>query len=326
MIASKIDISFVIPFYNEEASLAELYQQISQALAELRNDHYEIIFVDDGSTDGGFEAALTLHQIDKRVKVIRFRGNFGKAAALQAGIDLAQGELLFTMDADLQDSPHEIPRFLEALDQDLDIVSGWKQKRHDPIGKTAPSKVFNWVTQRISGVNIHDFNCGFKLYRREVFDHIDLYGELHRYIPVLANWKGFNVAEIPVEHRARQHGSSKYGMERMLKGFFDLLTIYFTRKYESRPLHIFGPMGVFFLVLGGGALSYLVALWFMGLGPIGDRPLLIFGILSVLFGAQLLSFGLLAEMLVKVGRGNRREFVIRQTLTHDTNGYVHDGE
>jgi glycosyltransferase involved in cell wall biosynthesis len=312
----ELDISVIIPLYNEKESLLELHRQLCEILKGLEKKSYEIIFVDDGSDDGSSEILKSLHDVDRFVEVIRFRRNFGKAAALQAGIDNARGEMVITMDADLQDSPLEIPRFLAALGDDYDVVSGWKKSRQDPLSKTLPSRLFNWVTRCISGIDIHDFNCGFKLYRREVFDHVDLYGELHRYIPVLANWKGYKVTEIPVEHRPREHGHSKYGIERMLKGFFDLLTIYFTRKYESRPLHIYGLFGILFLALGGLILGYLVVLWYLDLGPIGDRPLLLFGILSMLFGAQLLSLGLVAEMLVKIDRGSRRDFVVGERLSH----------
>ena len=219
------------------------------------------------------------------------------------------------MDADLQDDPKEIPRFLEKLeDGGYDIVSGWKENRLDPVDKTLPSKLFNWTTRKISGLSLNDFNCGYKVYRREVLDHINLYGELHRYIPVLAFWKGFSVGEIPVEHRAREHGVSKYGFERMFKGLFDLMTIYFTRKYERRPLHVFGFLGLIFGLLGAMALAYLSLLWVFGMGPIGTRPLLFFAILSVIFGAQLISFGLLAEMIAKVENKFTPHFVIGKRL------------
>jgi glycosyltransferase involved in cell wall biosynthesis len=309
------EISVVIPFLNEEGSLDELYKQLTNTLVTVGKS-YEIIFIDDGSTDTSFDIVSRLHQEDEHIEVQRFRRNFGKAAALQAGFNVANGSLIFTMDADLQDSPSEIPRFLEKLEEGYDVVSGWKQVRHDPIGKTAPSKLFNWVTQKVSGIEIHDFNCGFKVYRREVLDHINLYGELHRYIPVLAGWKGFSVGEIPVEHKAREHGESKYGVERMLKGMFDLLTILFTRKYERRPLHLFGLLGFLSAVVGGLALFYLTILWLFGLGPIGTRPLLFFGVLAVILGVQLVSFGLLAEMLVKVESRFEQDFVISSRLSH----------
>ena len=303
----------MIPFLNEEGSLEELYQQLTDVLGALEK-RYEILFVDDGSTDSSFAIVSGIHEQDEHVSVIRFRRNFGKAAALQAGFEAAKGDIVFTMDADLQDSPSEIPRFLEKLEEGYDVVSGWKQVRHDPVDKTLPSKLFNRVTRKISGIDINDFNCGFKAYRKEVLDHIDLYGELHRYIPVLGGCGGFRVGEIAVEHKPRLHGQSKYGVERMLKGMFDLLTIVFTRKYERRPLHVFGALGFLSAVVGGIALLYLVVLWFLGGGPIGTRPLLFFGILAVILGAQLVSFGLLAEMLVKVENKFGRDFVIAERL------------
>jgi len=310
---SSLDLSFIIPLMNEQDSLKQLHHEITIELQGL-NKSYEIIFIDDGSTDQSFSVLQSIFENDHRVEVIQFRRNFGKAAALQAGFDIAKGECIFTMDADLQDNPKEIPRFIEKLDEGYDIVSGWKENRLDPVDKTLPSKLFNWTTRKISGLELNDFNCGFKLYHREVFEYVNLYGELHRYVPVLAHWKGFKVGEIPVEHRAREHGVSKYGMERMVKGLFDLVTIYFTRKYERRPLHVFGFLGLSFGLLGALALTYLCLLWVFGMGPIGSRPLLFFGILSVIFGAQLISFGLLAEMIAKVENKFTPHFVIGKSL------------
>jgi glycosyltransferase involved in cell wall biosynthesis len=275
---------------------------------------YEIIFIDDGSTDQSFEKLSKLHESTAGLEIIRFRRNFGKAAALQAGIKTSRGSVIITMDADLQDCPKEIPRFLEELENGYDVVSGWKKIRHDPFHKTIPSKFFNYVTSLVSGIKIHDFNCGFKAYRREVFDHIRLYGELHRYIPVLAGWKGFRVGEIVVEHNARKSGQSKYGIERLPKGLFDLLTILVTRKYESRPLHLFGILGLIFGISGFCILAYLTFLWFSDLGPIGNRPLFFLGILLILFGGQLVSFGLLAEMISKSENRFEEPYVISTHL------------
>lgn len=309
-----LEISIIVPLQNEEESLIELHRELQTTLAELKKT-YEIIFVDDGSTDNSFKCLSELHERSEHVEVIRFRRNFGKAAALQAGISDSRGEIIITIDADLQDSPREIPRFLVELNNGFDIVSGWKKQRHDPFHKTAPSKLFNWVTSWISGIAIHDFNCGFKAYRREVFDHVKLYGELHRYIPVLAGWKGFSVGEIVVEHQPRKAGHSKYGIERLPKGLFDLMTIYVTRKYESKPLHIFGILGLLSGFIGVSALTYLTILWFLDMGPIGNRPLLFFGILLTLFGAQLVSFGLLAEMISKAENRHENPFVISDRLS-----------
>lgn len=312
--SANIQLSIVVPLVNEEATLDELYRQIEETIEGIGLT-YEVIFVDDGSNDNSFGVLSKLNQKKPNVTVIRFRRNFGKAAALQAGIEEASGTTIITMDADLQDSPREIPRFLAELDKGYDIISGWKEKRHDPIHKTLPSKLFNWVTKWVSGICIHDFNCGFKAYRREVFEHVRLYGELHRYIPVMAGWKGFRVGEIIVEHHARTTGQSKYGIERLPKGLFDLMTIYVTRKYESRPLHIFGILGLLSGFLGVSSLGYLTVLWFLGMGPIGTRPLLFFGILLTLFGGQLVSFGLLAEMISKSENRHENPYVISSRLS-----------
>jgi glycosyltransferase involved in cell wall biosynthesis len=278
------------------------------------NITYEIIFVDDGSSDQSFTILNGLHQKDSKIKVISFRRNFGKAAALTTGFEASSGDIVITMDADLQDDPAEIPRFIDAIQNGMDLVSGWKKKRHDPLNKLIPSKLFNWATCKIAGIKLHDFNCGFKAYRRELLDHIDLYGELHRYIPALANWKGFKVGEIVVLHHPRKFGESKYGYERLLNGLFDIITIYFTRKYGKRPLHVFGKLGLLFELVGFGALGYLVILWLLGLGPIGHRPLLFFGMLSVLFGMQLVVFGLISEMLVKIENRFDKGYVIKKVL------------
>ncbi len=306
-------ITVIIPLMNEEKSLPTLHEQLLETLTTL-NRPSEIIFVDDGSTDDSFKILAELYAKSDYIKVIRFRRNFGKAAALQAGISEAHGEIIITMDADLQDSPKEIPRFLAELDKGYDIVSGWKKDRYDPLHKTLPSKLFNWITSWVSGIAIHDFNCGFKAYRREVFDHVKLYGELHRYIPVLAGWKGFRVGEIVVEHQPRKSGESKYGIERLPKGLFDLMTIYVTRKYESRPLHVFGVLGLLSGFIGVSALTYLSVLWFLDMGPIGNRPLLFLGILLTLFGGQLVSFGLLAEMISKSEHRHEVPFVVAERL------------
>jgi glycosyltransferase involved in cell wall biosynthesis len=309
------ELSIIVPLYNEEDSLVDLHRQLTETLRRL-DRKYEIIFVDDGSTDNSLDVVERLHDSDKRVEIISFRRNFGKAAGLQAGVNHSRGEILITMDADLQDVPAEIPKFLDRLDEGVDVVSGWKRKRNDPIGKTIPSKFFNHVTGLVSGISIHDFNCGFKAYRREVFDHVGLYGELHRYVPVLAGWQGFSVGEVVVEHRARQHGRSKYGVGRFLKGMLDLVSIYFTRRHAQSPLHLFGIMGAFSILLGSVSLVYLAGVWAAGTNPIGDRPLLLFGILTFLFGGQLLSFGIIAEMLAKSDSRQEAPFVIRQKHSH----------
>lgn len=292
---SEPEISVVIPALNERESLPRLHQELTEVLAAL-GKRYEIIIVDDGSTDGTTEFGRELVQRDPGVTHIEMRRCFGKAMALQTGFRAARGDIIFTMDADLQDDPKEIPRFLDMLAQGYDVVSGWKEKRHDPIGKTLPSKLFNYVTSRLSGLHLNDFNCGFKAYRREVIEDLDVYGELYRYIPVVVHAKGFRVGELPVAHRPREHGVSKYGLERFIRGPMDLLTILFLVTFRKRPLHLFGNIGLVVGSLGVAIDIYLVVQWFMGRG-IGARPLLMLGTLLIIVGIQMLFFGLLGEMI-----------------------------
>jgi glycosyltransferase involved in cell wall biosynthesis len=273
---------------------------------------FEIVFVDDGSRDGTPEKVLEARAGDPRVRLVRLRRNFGKAAALCAGLDHSTGRIVVTMDGDLQDDPAEIPRFLEALDgQKLDLVSGWKRRRRDPISKRYPSRLFNWVTRRMASVDLHDFNCGFKAYRREVLEQISVYGELHRYIPVLASRRGFAVGEIEVQHHARQHGVSKYGWDRLYKGLLDLITVLFITKYTRRPLHLFGAIGLILLAAGVGINTYLAVLWFFG-EPLSNRPLLLLGVLLMLLGLQVLTTGLLGEMITFKNFERRDSYSIKQ--------------
>ncbi len=289
-------ISVVIPVYDEEESLKALSSGIQTVLDSLQNN-YELIFVDDGSRDGSMGKLEALHEKDGRIKVIQLRDNFGKSVALSVGFEHAQGEIIFTMDADLQDDPKEIPRFLEKLEAGYDLVSGWKFKRHDPIGKTLPSRIFNRAVSLMTGIKLHDFNCGFKCYRREVVENILLYGELHRFVPVLARWKGFRVTEIKVDHHPRIHGASKYGMERFTRGFLDLLTVLFLTRYLKRPLHLFGGIGLFCLIPGVFLSAWFILQWLIGL-PMHVRPLMVFGWVAIILGIQFISMGLLGEMLI----------------------------
>jgi len=288
-------ISVVIPVHNEERSVALLLDELGSALEPLGRP-WEAVFVDDGSDDGTFSALTRLHAAADNVRVVRLRRNFGKAAALQAGFEAAQGDVVVTIDGDLQDDPTEIPRLLAKLDEGFDLVSGWKTKRRDPWSRRIPSKVFNVVTGRLSGLRLHDLNCGLKAYRAEVLGGLRIYGELHRFIPVLAHYRGFRVAELPVNHRPREHGRSRYGMERYLRGFLDLLTVTFMGRYRHRPLHLFGGLG---LVLGGAGSLVLVYMAVLKLGgeAIGHRPLLTLGVLLVVVGMQFLSLGLLSELI-----------------------------
>lgn len=303
-------ISVVVPVLNEEESLPELYRELIETLDAVGLP-FELIFIDDGSTDGSIRVLRRLHAADDRVQVIQFRRNFGKSAALQAGFAAASGDAVITMDADLQDVPAEIPALLARLDQGVDLVSGWKFPRHDPLSKRLPSALFNAVVRRMSGVRLHDFNCGLKAYRAEVLDEIRLYGELHRYVPVLAHFRGFRVDEIQVQHRPRRYGVSKFGAGRFTRGFFDLLTVLFLTQYTRRPLHFFGWFGLSALVAGFGINAYLAILWFLG-NPIGHRPLLTLGVLLSIVGVQFLVFGLLGEMIANTSP--HHDYTVRRHL------------
>jgi len=304
-------ISYVIPVLNEEESLNQLYTEIVQHNPDCE---YEIIFIDDGSTDQSYQVMSALAASDNKVKLIRFRRNFGKAAALQVGFQLTDGDLVFTLDADLQDDPAEIPNFIAKLKEGFDLVSGWKKKRHDPLYKTLPSKLFNFITAKTFKLYIKDFNCGYKLYKQEVVKEITLYGEMHRYIPALANALGFKIGELPVNHRARTFGKSKYGMERYLRGFFDLLTVKMVTFYVKSPLYLFGRIGIISVVLGVILTGYLAALKiFMG-QPLTNRPLLFLGILLILAGLQFVSMGLISELIINRSQTKNNQLIsIRET-------------
>ncbi|MBP6874877.1 MAG: glycosyltransferase family 2 protein [Candidatus Eisenbacteria bacterium] len=292
-------VSIVIPVFNEEASLAPLHERLTAVLAR-STPSYEILFIDDGSTDGSLDRLQALAEADPHTGFVSFRRNFGKAAALSAGFRDARGEAVITMDGDLQDDPEEIPAFLEML-AGYDLVSGWKRRRKDPISKRWPSRLFNWVTARATGIPLHDFNCGFKCYRREVTEALRVYGEQHRFIPVLADRLGFRIGEKEVRHHRRAHGKSKYGAARFLNGFLDLLTVMFLGSSQRNPLHVFGRIGAFFLFAGLAINLYMAAIWILE-GALRVRPLLIFGVILVILGIQFISMGLLAEMLASVHR------------------------
>lgn len=300
-------LSAVIPVYNEADSLGQLYDELV-AVAQREGFELEIVLVDDGSTDGSWRRICELAAQDPAVRGIRFRRNFGKAAALRAGFQAAQGDFVITLDADLQDDPREIPRFLAALagaaGQPLDVVSGWKQVRHDPWHKVLPSRVFNWMVSYLTGVRLHDHNCGMKCYRREVLGEVRLYGELHRFVPVLAAARGFRVGELVIQHRPRQFGQSKYGFRRFTRGFLDLITVRFLTGFGHRPQHLLGAWGLVSFGLGLCGLLYLTGYWFWrqwhpeaNLTPLHERPALLYSLGALLLGAQLLAIGLLAEMI-----------------------------
>jgi glycosyltransferase involved in cell wall biosynthesis len=290
-------LSIVIPVYNEAENLRPLYVRLMGALDRLNTAH-EVVWVDDGSTDGSREVLRALAAQDPRLRVVTLRRNVGKALALSAGFRRARGEVIITLDADLQDDPEEIPRFLTALEGGTDLVCGWRERRHDPWPKILLSRIYNWATRRVTGVPLHDFNCGFKAYRRSLLTRLRLYGDLHRYIPVLAAWRGYRIGELTVQHHARLHGQSKYGTARLLHGMLDLLTVLFLTRYDRRPLHLLGGTGTLMILAGLGIDLYLTGLWILGYRPIGNRPLLWLGILLVIVGVQCVFFGLLAEFLL----------------------------
>lgn len=292
-------LSFVIPVYNEAESLELLYREIKENIVE---NQYELIFIDDGSTDESYTVLEKLAQADENVKVIKFRRNFGKSEGLNAGFKAAQGDIIFTMDADLQDDPKEIPKFLQKLSEGYDLVTGWKIKRKDPITKTWPSRIFNAVVSSSFDLKLHDYNCGFKAYKKAVIKNLDIYGEMHRYIPALAEAKGFKVAELPVHHRKREFGKTKFGSERYLRGFLDLLTVKLVTGYVRSPLYLFGRIGTTFSLLGFIIALYLSVLK-LGFGqPLYNRPLLYLSTLLIIVGIQFFSIGLLGELIVNQNR------------------------
>lgn len=306
-------ITVVIPLLNEEESLEPLSTQLESVLERIAPKSWDVLFIDDGSTDRSFEVISNIHARNERFKAIRFRRNYGKSAALAVGFAEAKGEFVVTMDADLQDDPQELPGLIAKLSEGYDLVSGWKRKRFDPWHKTMPSKLFNAVTSVMSGIKLHDFNCGLKAYRREVVETVQVYGEMHRYIPALAHWEGFRVTEMPVQHHPRKFGVSKFGMSRFLKGFLDLLTVLFTTRYVKRPMHLFGTIGALFALIGFGTDLYLAIEWALGLTALSNRPLAMFGIAMIIVGVQLVSIGLVGELIVKNSL-KRERYSIKERL------------
>jgi glycosyltransferase involved in cell wall biosynthesis len=311
-------ISVVVPVHNEERSVALLLDELDSALQPLGTP-WEAIFVDDGSTDGSHAALTRLHDAHDNVSVVRLRRNFGKATALAAGFAQARGDVVVTIDGDLQDDPAEIPKLLVKLEEGFDLVSGWKTRRRDPLSRRALSRIFNTVSGWISGVRLHDMNCGLKAYRAEVVRGLRLYGELHRFIPILAHHRGYRIAELPVNHRPREHGRSRYGVERYLRGFLDLLTVSFLGRYRHRPLHLFGGLGLALSAAGTGILVYLTIDKAMG-HAIGGRPLLILGVLLVVVGIQVFSLGLITELITshheeRTSERERAEALVEEILS-----------
>lgn len=313
-VPEEVEISVLVPVLDEAETVGELARQVADVLDRLRRT-FEIVFVDDGSSDGTPKRVREARERDPRVKLVRLRRNFGKAAALCAGFDHCTGAIIITMDGDLQDDPEEIPRFLAKLeDEDLDLVSGWKRRRQDPASKRLPSRLFNWVTRQLAQVDLHDFNCGFKAYRREVLAEIAVYGELHRYIPVLASRRGFLVGEIQVNHLPRRHGRSKYGWDRLYKGLLDLITVLFITRYTRRPLHLFGALGLIFFITGFAVDTWLAYLWVFHHEDLSNRPLLLFGNLLILLGIMVLTTGLIGEMITFKNFRRRDSYSIKEWL------------
>jgi glycosyltransferase involved in cell wall biosynthesis len=305
-------LSVVVPLYNETESLNELHSQICKA-CEVAGIKFETIYVDDGSTDNSFEVLEEIHRKDTRTKVLQLRKNFGKSEALSAGFSVAEGKLIVTMDADLQDDPSEISSLITKLNEGYDLVSGWKKHRKDPLSKKLPSKLFNRVTSFLTGLRIHDFNCGLKIYRKEVTESVKVYGELHRYIPALAKWEGFRVGEIPVNHRHRKYSKTKFGFSRFTYGFLDLITVMFLSRYTKRPLHLFGLIGLLSSLSGTAITLYLVILRITKTIYLSNRPLLFIGVLLLILGIQFVSIGLLGEMITRSNASGHR-YAIRRTL------------
>ena len=291
-------ISVIVPLYNEEESVVELSIALKKVLENIKAN-YEVIFIDDGSTDDSYLKIKEINHLNNRFKCIKFKRNYGKSAALSEGFKMSSGDYIITMDADLQDDPEEIPALLMKINEGYDLVSGWKKKRHDPFIKKHTSKLFNFVTSRLVGLKLHDYNCGLKAYRKDVVKNIKVYGEMHRYIPAIAYLSGYRVTEIPVTHHPRKFGKTKFGTSRFINGMLDLITVIFTTKFIKRPLHLFGTVGLVSFTAGIGIIAYLTVLKFFDSIPISNRPLFLVGILMAIVGVQFISLGLIAEMITK---------------------------
>ena len=306
-------VSIVVPLYNEDESLIHLANEIKSAFRDLPIQG-EVIFVDDGSSDKSLRIIKDICRTDQRFRYISFQMNYGKSAALNMGFRAAKGDVVITMDADLQDDPHEIPNLLKKLDEGYDMVSGWKKKRYDPFIKKYTSKLFNFVTATMSGIKLHDFNCGLKAYRKNVVDNLTIYGEMHRYIPILAKWKGFTVTELVVKHSPRKYGVTKFGASRFFKGFVDLITVTFITRYIKRPMHLFGFFGALAFLLGFAINGYLTYEWIFEQQSLSNRPLLQLGMLLMIVGVQFFTTGLLGEMIVHNFQ-TEKEYSIKETNT-----------
>lgn len=319
----EIQLSIVIPLFNEEESLPELHTWIKTVL-EKNNFSYEVIFIDDGSKDNSWKIIEELSSKFSNVFGIKFQRNYGKSAALNVGFELSTGEVVITMDADLQDSPEEIPELYKmVVEQDFDLVSGWKEKRYDPISKTIPTKMFNWATRKMSKIELHDFNCGLKAYKKKVVKSIEVYGEMHRYIPVIAKWAGFTkIGEKSVQHQARKYGVTKFGLERFINGFLDLFTISFVSKFGKRPMHFFGALGTIFFFLGFGIAFYLIGekIYYLSQGikprDVTDQPLFYLALTVMIIGSQLFLGGFLGELIAR-NSPFKNQYLIEKRSNHN---------
>jgi glycosyltransferase involved in cell wall biosynthesis len=315
-----MDISVVIPLYNEEESIGELCEWIAKVMTT-NNYSYEVIFVDDGSTDNSWKKIESLAVANSNVKGIKFRRNYGKSAALNTAFNVTQGKVVITMDADLQDSPEEIPAlYNKIVNEGYDLISGWKKKRHDPLSKTIPTKLFNWATRKMSGIYLHDFNCGLKSYRSEVIKSIEVYGEMHRYIPVIAKWAGFKkIGEQEVQHQERKYGKTKFGLDRFVNGFLDLLSITFVSKFGKRPMHLFGTIGLLSFIMGGVVSIWLIAEKLYNVANkltvrnVTDQPLFYLALVAMIIGTQLFLAGFLAEMVAR-SSSDKNNYLIEKEI------------
>jgi len=309
------EVSIVIPVLNESGSLPELYSKLKGSMDKLKKK-YEIIFIDDGSADNSFEILKEIHLKDSRVKVIKFRKNFGQTVAISAGFDHAKGNVIVTMDSDLQNDPGDISKLLQKMDEGFDVVSGWRADRKDPFTKKIPSMISNFLARHLTSVKIHDFGCTLKAYKREVLNELELYGETHRYIPALVAWKGFKIGEIKVKHYPRKHGKTKYGWKRFIKGILDLILVTFWQRYSTRPIYVFGGLGLLLALLGAFLSGYLgFKRIFFGY-PLSDRPALLLAVLTIIIGIQFIATGVLADIMLKVyyGQGLKKNYSIEKTL------------
>lgn len=318
------EVSVVVPLLDESQSLEELHLRLVEVLEAIQRP-FEIIYIDDGSKDGSLDILKAIYSRDSRVKVLSFRRTYGKSAALAVGFEEAQGDIIVTIDADLQDDPAEIPNLIEKLESGYDLVSGWKKHRRDPISKTLPSKVFNMLVRIVTGLKIHDINCGLKVYRKQVTNQFKLYGQLHRFLPIFAFKEGFKVGEVAVTHHPRKYGKTKYGIRRFQHGILDLMTVVIITRYLKTPLHFFGSVGLLFFLGGFGINCYILSVFIEHGNIRGHHPLLMLGVLLMILGFQLISTGLLAELMTRMSHRGKEEYSVKLRLTHDDNGAKSNG-